>query len=103
MKCSTSLSNEEKEKINILMKLDYISSEESASDSENCEDGFPRRTFVIRPLAWLSDEATTLMSSLDRKASRRRSERGSEMMIKRKIGMPSVRGCPEDCPEWARQ
>uniref|UniRef100_A0A1X7VF75 Uncharacterized protein n=1 Tax=Amphimedon queenslandica TaxID=400682 RepID=A0A1X7VF75_AMPQE len=89
---STSLSNEEKEKYSSIMTLDFISSEESASDSEDC------RTFVIRPLPWISEEVKSIMASLDRKSQRRRSERGTEMMVKRKVGMnSSERECPEDC------
>uniref|UniRef100_A0A1X7U6E2 Uncharacterized protein n=1 Tax=Amphimedon queenslandica TaxID=400682 RepID=A0A1X7U6E2_AMPQE len=69
--------------------------EESASDSEDC------RTFVIRPLPWIS-EVKSIMASLERKSQRKKSERGTEMMVKRKVGMNSLeRECPEDCPTWA--
>uniref|UniRef100_A0A1X7VJ76 Uncharacterized protein n=1 Tax=Amphimedon queenslandica TaxID=400682 RepID=A0A1X7VJ76_AMPQE len=84
IKSATSLSTKEKEKLN----------EESGSDTEE------RRMFVIDPLPCLSDEAKSHFQSRDRKSSRR-TERGAEMMTKRKEGMPSQREAPEDCPEWA--
>ena len=82
------------------MSIDFMSSEDSDSDSDNSDAG---RAFIIHPLSWLSDGAKSKLASLDSKACRRKTERGKEMTVKRKIGMPSTRGPPDDCPEWACQ
>ena len=95
LKASTSLSIEEKTKYSDLMRIEYMSSEESDE-----ETGANVRMFVTRPLPWRSQEATAVIESLDRKSHRRRSSRALEMVVKRKTGMPSSRGKPEG-PEWA--
>ena len=55
---STSLSQEEKAKINHIMSLD---NEESDTDSEEV-DGV--HVFIVRPLPWLSTEAKAFLESL---------------------------------------
>ena len=54
---------------------------------------------IVRPLIWRSEEAQSILCSLDRKASRRRSQRASEMMVKRKVGAPSDRAEPGEIPD----
>ena len=105
LKASTTLSQEEKDKISEIMSIDFMSSEDSGSDTAgNSSDTMDTgRTFIIRPLSWLSDEAKSKLASLDRKACRRKTERGKEMTVQRKMGMPSMRGAPDNCPEWAHQ
>lgn len=78
------------------MTIDHISSEESGSEGSDDE----ARVFIVRPLDWRSPEAQAVIDSLDRKASRHRSERAKEMMTRRKTGAPSSRMCPES-PKWA--
>ena len=97
MKQSTTLSEEEKIKISDIMSIDYMSTEESASGSENDDD---ENVFIVRPLPWLSMEAKEVIASLDRKAGRCRSTLAVKMMTTRKVGAPSTRSCPPG-PEWA--
>lgn len=74
-----------------------MSSEDSASDSG--EDS--GRKFVTRPLPWRSDVVKEYLTSLDRKADRRRTSRAREMMVERIVWEPSIRPPPESFPEWA--
>ncbi len=95
MKSSTMLTEESKEKIQQIMTAEYMSSEESGSGDES--EG---RILVVRPPLWRSEEAKSVIDSLDRKADRRRSERAREMMTRRIVGAGSTRPAP-DGPEWA--
>ena len=105
----------DKEKVKSVMKLEYMSSEESMSedddnDEDNAEDsasdneGGPpkkRKVLIKHPLPWRSPLANQFMESLDRKSKRRLSERSITMLLKRKIGDPSRRPRPTGGPEWA--
>lgn len=99
---STSQSPQEKAKCLKILVLDYISSEESGSESGSDEEVMERKkNFLTSPLPWRSPEASSLMESLDRKIVRRRSERAKEMCRIRRQGMSSSRPMPVDQPAWA--
>ena len=84
-----------------ILTLEYMSSDESGSESgSGSEMMIRRKVFISRPLAWRTPEANSVMDSLDRKISRRRSERAKEMCRCRRTGMPSTRPSPEN-PSWA--
>ena len=111
VKESSALTAEEKKRVSEILSLKWMSSEESASDSgqENTDDNSgddevhrPRvKVFLRKTIPWRSRTANSYMESLDRKAARRRGERASSMMRKRKTGAPSLREAPTDAPAWA--
>lgn len=101
---STSLSQEEKEKTLKILTLDFISSEETGTESGSGSENTTRdKVFFTRPLPWRSPAANNTMDSLDRKILRRRSERAKEMCRTRRIGQSSSRPTPNyDQPiAWA--
>ena len=70
---STMMNKETKERARELVKVDYISSEESTNSSEDeLEEGGGRK-LVCCPLPWRSEEVTGVMKALDRKYQRRQS------------------------------
>lgn len=81
--------------------LDFMSSEETGSDSGSGSE--TTKIFLTRPILWRSPDANNLMDSLDRKILRRRSERAKEMCRSRKIGQPSSRPMPpcQSATAWA--
>ena len=111
VKESSALTAEEKKRVSEILSLKWMSSEESASDSgqENTDDNSgddevhrPRvKVFLRKTIPWRSRTANSYMESLDRKAARRRGDRASSMMRKRKTGAPSLREAPTDAPAWA--
>lgn len=99
---STSLSEAEKEKILKILLLEFMSSEETGSESGSGAEMMTRRKiFLSRPLDWRSAEVKTYFESLDRKVDRLRSQRAKEMCRVRRVGPPSSRPCPPDLPAWA--
>lgn len=97
---STSLSQEEKERSMKILMLEFMSSEETGSDSGSGSE--MTKIFLTRPLPWRSQAANNVMESLDRKIVRRRSERAKEMCRARKVGQPSSRPMPgRHTPSWA--
>ena len=63
---STSLSPPEKAKCLNILVLDYMSSEESGSESGSGEEMMQRKkVFLTSPLPWRSPEASSMMDSLD--------------------------------------
>ena len=62
------------------MKLEYMSDEESAFEDESDEESGNQRLekLVIRKFEWRSEELEREFRSLDRKANRAGSERGTE-------------------------
>lgn len=88
------MSQEEKEKTLKILRLDFISSEETGADSGSGTETTDK-VFFTRPLPWRSQAANNAMNSLDRKIIRRRSERAIEMCRTRRIGEPSCRPVPE--------
>lgn len=97
---STSLSTQEKEEAMKILSLDFMSSEETDSESGSGSEQTRRKIFMLRPLQWRSPQANNIMQSLDRKITRRRSERAKEMCHVRRTGVPSSRISPKD-PAWA--
>ena len=87
-----------------ILNLDFMSSEETGSESGSGSEMMSRRkVFVSRRLTWRTAEANNMMESLDRKVSRRRSARAKEMCRVRRSGLPSTRTPPQDKSniEWA--
>jgi len=63
-----------------------MSPEESAWEEASDEEGTPRlEKLIICKFEWRSKKLERELRSLDRKASRARSERGKRMMVKREI------------------
>lgn len=87
-----------------ILTLDFMSSEETGSESGSGSEMMMRRkVFLSRPLTWRSPEANNIMESLDRKITRRRSERAKEMCRIRRSGIPSNRASPKEPnpPAWS--
>lgn len=100
---STSLTAQEKERVMKILTLDFMSSEDTGSESDSGSEMTRRKVFLLKPIPWRSPEANGVMESLDRKIGRRRSERAREMCRVRRIGTPSSRTYPKDCDTsmWA--
>ena len=87
--------DDEKEKWEGIMKIEYMSSEESG-----VEDG--EDVNVVRPLPWLSASVTQFKSALDNQTMKEKSPQARRQTKKRKQGCPSKRTRPDVCePEWA--
>ena len=76
--------------------LNYQEHDSSGSDLESSS----KKVLCVKPLPW-SRELNVMMTSLDRKNARRRSQRGASMLIERRQGPPSKRAAPDDAPEFA--
>ena len=109
---STSLAAEEKERYTKYMTVDYMSSEQSMSESEgeNAENGYEspdverpkKKVFSVSTLPWRSPELTQVMHSLDRKLMRRRSAKASNMLVERyRSGIISSCPGPDDADAYA--
>ena len=94
------------------MTAQYMSSEESSSEPESeaqdggnssgsDEDSPPKKHLCTRPLPWRSAELNNLMARLDRKISRKQSQRSMCMAMERKVGPASTREAPDDAPVFA--
>lgn len=94
------------------MLTSYVSSDESTSESEQePEDGDnedvegerkKKKVLKTKKLTWRSQELDDLMKQLDRKIQRRRSQRATEMMAKRKeAAAASARLAPPNAPAFA--
>ena len=102
LKESTTLDVATKKKLEPLLGVNYMSSDESVITSEDEEsDAIPAKKFVKRVAVWRSVEFQNYISSLDRKIARRRTDRGKMMMIPVEDGEASSRDAPSDCPDWA--
>lgn len=85
-----------------ILELEFMSSEETGSESGSGAEMMERRkVFLVRPLNWRSVEANNYIESLDRKVTRRRSDRAKEMCRLRRTGLSSSRSPPADSPAWA--
>ena len=110
---STAISEEDKTRYMPLMTNEYMSSEESLSesDNENIQDSDNNsdaeearvRVLCIRPIPWRSRELNDLMSSLDRKVARRQTQRSVRMTMQRRTGPNSSRQAPLNAPPFALQ
>ncbi|XP_068696571.1 uncharacterized protein [Montipora foliosa] len=110
LKQSSTIAEPDKARYLLCMKNEFMSSEESMTDdSDNSDQGdsdsdvdAPKpRVLCIRPLPWRSRELNNLMSSLDRKVTRRRTQRSASMTLRRRLGANSTRPAPENAPEFA--
>lgn len=108
MQNSTTIADADKARYLPCMKNEFMSSEESITDDSDMEgdsdsdvDAPKPRVLCIRPLPWRSRELNDLMSSLDRKIARRKTQRSASMTLKRRLGANSTRPAPENAPEFA--
>ena len=94
------------------MTVDYMSSEQSMSESEgeNVENGYEspdverpkKKVFSVSTLPWRSPEFTQVMHSLDRKLMQRRSAKATNMLVERhRSGIISSRPAPDDADAYA--
>ena len=114
VKVSTTISEEDKSRYLGAIQACYMSSDDSASNSE-AEEGEQRegddeaeettvksKKFLTKKLPWRSTELEDLVKSLDRKSSRRRSSKAAAMMTRRESSEnASERLAPQDVPQWA--
>ena len=92
---------QEKAKYIKILTLDFISSEETGSESGSDEEMTKKKIFLRNIIPWRSSEVNSMMECLDRKTARRRTERAKEMCRVRKQGLLSTRPMPDGFPEWA--
>ena len=108
---STSLDEQTKNKIEAILKTEYIPSDESVivsteerlTGDEN-DDPIPlppKKKLKKKVLSWRSEELQSFIDSLDRKLSHRRNSRAKAMVLETEIGETSSRDPPLDCPDWA--
>jgi len=112
---STTLDEESKKKIKPVLNAKFMSSEESAvetdgsgdadhdsSDSERVSGCIHKKKKLIQhKLPWRSEEFEKVLQSLDRKVDRRRDARSKAMCLKVEVSGDSLREKPADLPEWA--
>ncbi|XP_066924632.1 uncharacterized protein [Clytia hemisphaerica] len=83
-----------KKKATTVMVMDFMSSEEDEPDG----------TFSVRPLRWRSVSCDTIFERLDEFTRDNMSANSKRQMVKRKVGLISGRGIPNELPkdtEWA--
>jgi len=89
-----------------------MSSEESLSEPESLNhqgddssgsdlESLSKKVLCVKPLPWRSRELNVVMTSLDHKNVRRRSQSSASMLVERRQGPPSTRAAPDDAPEFA--
>ena len=93
---TSSMTTVQKEKWAFSLTAEFMSSEESASESEENEG-----KFIIRPIPWRSEKISSFFASLDKKAAKNQSRRSVRMTMGRKPGLPSHRAMPTGLPQWA--
>ena len=100
---STSIDPSIKQKFEPVLKVDYMSSDESIVASEGSDDvaAAPPKKFVKHQLKWWSDEFQKYIDSLDRKILRSKTDRAKRMTIPIETNGFSKRNPPPDCPDWA--
>ena len=112
---SSTTTEESKNKYFSILKIDYMSSDESASDtsaseadhddegSQTDESSAPKRKMLLtKKLPWRSEHLEETLKNLDRKSQRKRSRRASSMLLKRRgTEIASARLAPIDAPRWA--
>ncbi len=83
------------EKCRQVLKVEYMSSEESATDGED-------EVMLVKTLPWRSEYVEELFWRLDYKALVEKSPQARRQMMHRVIGDPSSRPRPiGDLPSWA--
>ena len=110
---SSSVTEESKNKYSSVLKCEYMSSDESASDSSASEpendnpmgessSAIKKKMLLTKKLPWRSDHLEETLKNLDRKCQRKRSTRASSMLLKRRgTDIASARLAPIDAPRWA--
>ena len=110
---STTLTAEEKERIRPVLTVEFMSSDEldeevgsqvaesSESDCENPEQAPRKKQLVRHRLPWRSRELQLTFDSLDRKLTRRRSDKAKSMCLKVTSGSDSERPVLDNDPDWA--
>lgn len=102
---------EVKAQLEPVLKADYMSSDETASEASSVENSDDEgahqhvqqgKKLHKHPANWRSAEFEDCILSIDRKITRRRTERGKVMILDTTIGHVSSRSAPTDCPEWAK-
>ncbi|XP_068698139.1 uncharacterized protein [Montipora foliosa] len=101
----SSYSEEKKRMLEEVLTVAYMSPEESDYEGEEEEeDNRLLQKIIIRKFQWRSDSLNKEFRSLDRKASRAKSDRARRMTIPREIGafIPgSLHTYPKEAPVWA--
>lgn len=89
------VNDEERERWASVMKLEFMSSEESGTD-----DGEDAN--IVRPLPWLSEHVMQFKKLLDDEISEDRTLLSRRKPKKCIVGSPSIRSKPQDAtPDWA--
>lgn len=79
-----------------VLKLDFMSSEESATEDEE-------EIIIVRPLPWRSTRYDTILRGVDDIVRKEKSPQARRQMKKRVLGVASTRPKPssKDIPTWA--
>lgn len=101
MKESTTFDEATKKKLEGVLSVSYMSSDESVVLSEDEDDAAPAKKFVKHLAMWRSVEFQNYIGSLDWKIARRKTDRGKMMTVPVQDGEVSGRDAPSDCPDWA--
>ena len=90
---NTKVSEDSKKKWMLVMKNDFMSSDDSGSDDD---------TYVVRPIPWRTKYVNTMFDRIDKYNAAKKSSQARRQMKSRVIGAPSSRPIPTgDVPEWA--
>lgn len=116
---SKSISEEVKKKVMEVLKPEFMSSEDSATDEEvdgaggdsgsGSEGDEPpkrkhaRKKLIRHKLTWRNRECQEMMESLDRKLERKRTSRGKAMTLRVQVDGNSTRPKPDNFPDWATE
>ena len=113
---STTITEDSKHKYGSKLKIDYMSSDESAADSSASEakhdnedsqteesSAPPKKKMLLtKKLPWRSEHFEEALKNLNKKSQRKRSARASSMLLKRSGNeITSARLAPIDAPRWA--
>ena len=113
---SRSIDDDTKKKVMEVLKPEFMSSEDSATENEEenesgsdeSDNETPRRKqgkkkLIRHTLSWRNRECQNAMESLDRKLQRKRTPRGKAMCLRVEMGGNSSRPKPDHFPEWATE
>lgn len=76
---------------------------DNKGDSDSDADAPKSRVLCIRPLPWRSRELNDLMSSIDSKIARRRTQKSASMTLRRRFSANSIRPAPENAQEFSEK
>lgn len=86
---------EEKDKWFKVMKIEVMSSDESAVEEGD-------EVLIAHPLPWLSAEVVAFKQKMDAEIKKEKSPQALRQTKRRVIGSPSTRPCPtQGLPSWA--